>query len=304
MFLLLTFIVLAPRLFFAAADNDAGGTRILRRQSPVDLSHFASHVEPGLEPRTSSASFPAAGNGNPLSPEEIRQAFDAYVHSAPLPQLPLLEPPLNKPAKATASGKVAVAPAGASLRPSNPAPEKEKRGFRHSFSGPQAADVAAVVPAGNSRRFRARLFDDMVLAGEAPVQLQVLESFVINGCEVKKNTVVTALAKRSGNRVELELTSLQACGELHACAFSAYGGDGQRGLYLQGGSAGAEKGAEVAAASVKREAWQAANGVLSAYGGAAGRIVGSGLSDVVNGSGQYDNSIRLAEGTKVTFKAD
>ncbi len=287
------------RLFTGSSQPTRSTVQFIRSGKQVDLSKFASQVDPGAEQ-------PAGSRQSIRTPEMIKAEFHAYVSSPALPYLPLFENPAhNKPTVATASGKVAVAATGNTAGRSQGTTASARRGFRHSF-GEETTPAASVAPAatpGNSAQFPAKLFGDVQLLLEAPVQIQVLENFWVKGCEIRKNTIITAVAKRNSQRVELTVTGLPGCGEMLLCRFSAYDSGGLRGLYAGTPNAG-QGGAQAAAGTARREAVQTANGLLSAYGGAMGRVIGSGLSDVVYSAGTPNNAILLMEGTKMVFKAE
>ncbi len=293
---LLVLIWPVSRLFLSSPQNTRKTVQFIRSGKQVDLSKFASQVE--QEPGQ-----PAVVRQPVVTPEMIEAEFYSYISSPALPHLPLIEKPAyNKPSVATASGKVAVAATGNTVRRSRGAAAPARRGSRHSF-GSEAAPAVLAGTTGNSAQFPAKLFGDVLLQLETPVQIQVLESFRVKGCEIKKNTIITALAKPNGRRVELTVTGLPACGEMLSCRFAAYDSGGLRGLYAVLPGAG-QGGAQAAAGTARREAVQTANGLLSTYGGAVGRVIGAGLSDAVSSAGTTNNAILLTEGTRMVFKAE
>ena len=302
--LLLTLYWVIPRLFSSSSakgGGQRGSVQFIKKDRSVDLSKFSSQVDFDTEFTYRGSSSLSSGNKGsswPRTPEEVRQEFDDYVYSTPLPKLPLFAERLKRPASATASQQVVVADRGAVA----PAAEnrQERRGFSLSFT--QDGSEAPAVSAQESRQFQAKLFSDAKVGAEAQVKIQVLEAFVLNGCEIKKNTILTALARRSGNRMDIYLTSLPACDGWVNCNFIAYSTDGQRGLYLNAAERGFDSRSQTAVEADTREASHAATGLLSAYGGAAGRVLGSGLSDALHSSGRADNTVSLSEGTKILFK--
>lgn len=303
--LLLVISVIVPRLFFPLSAKDGrqqGNVQFIKKRQSVDLSKFASQVDFDAEFTPRAGASPPLGdrsNSRPRTPEEVKQDFDDYVYSAPFPKLPLFAEQPKRPASATASQPVAVADRGAVAH--SPADKQERRGFSHSFIQEGGETLVAASPQ-ECGAFQAKLFNDVKVGIEAQVKVQVLEAFVLNGCEIKKNTVLTALAKRSANRMDIYLTSLPACNGWINCHFTAYSVDGQRGLYLNTATSGLDRGSQTAVETVAREASQAATGLLSAYGGVAGRVLGSGVGDVLHGSGRVDNTVTLTEGTKILFK--
>jgi hypothetical protein len=301
--LLLATCLAIPRLFFSSTGDGRRSTvQFIRKGQPVDLSKFSSQMSDDWH--FSVGGSAAAPNENmadswPRTEEEIRQSFDNYVYSTPCPKIPLFTEQQKRPASATASQQVVVADRGAATAVSTD--KQERRGFRRSFTN-EANEATVVASTQESTQFQAKLFSDVKMGMEAQVKVQVLEAFVLNGCEIKKNTILTALARRSGNRVDIYLSAIPACNSWVNCHFTAYSTDGQRGLYLNITESTLDRSSQTAVDAAAREASQAATGLLSVYGGVAGRVLGSGLNDALRTTGRVDNTVTLSEGTKILFK--
>ncbi len=288
-------VLLLRLLFSSPAQNSHQSVRFIQRSGEVNLSRFATQVEAGMEP--------APARQTSWSSETIKEDFDAYISSPPIPKIPLLEEPAYEPAykpamAKTKSGQIVSAEEVFEVKRNKSA----GRGFRHSFEEDIPATTVISTVKEQSPPFQAKLFADVNLSSEAPVTLQITQAFIVNNCEIKKNTLITAYARRQGQRVEFTLTGIPGCGGMVICSYCAYGVDGKKGLFME--AQAGNKGIQTATSSAKREATQAVNSVLSTYGGVAGRVLGSGISDVVSGTGRADNTILLVEGMKVIFRED
>ena len=201
--LLLTASLVVPRLFFASSVGGRRNTeQFIRKGRLVDLSRFASQLHVDAEPtnrETSSLYDINSANLQLRIIEEVKQEFNNYVYSPPLPKIPLLTEPLKRPAPATASQQVAVADRGAiSLSATE---QQERRRFSCSFSDGSNEGVNASVQENVQKnvQFQAKLFSETKVSMEVQVKVQIYELFMLNDCEIKKNITLTALTERNKN---------------------------------------------------------------------------------------------------------
>lgn len=72
-----------------------------------------------------------------------------------------------------------------------------------------------------------------VMDGQS-LRLRLLEAVEVADMVIPRNTVVTGAAKVQGERLEVELTSLEYGGTIVPVALTAFDSDGQEGLFIQG----------------------------------------------------------------------
>lgn len=71
--------------------------------------------------------------------------------------------------------------------------------------------------------------------GGSTVRIRITEDCIINGKEVKRNSVVSGIADLSGERLKIEITSYKYNGKLYSCDLTTFDNDGIEGLYVPGG---------------------------------------------------------------------
>ena len=126
---------------------------------------------------------------------------------------------------------------------------------------------AAVQYEGAKRPFRCMFVRDQKLKSGQRVTLRLLEDYVEGGVRIPANTHLAAICK-IGDRLELQVRSLEMNGRIIPLALDAYDTDGLQGIYCPETSA--SKGAK-----------QAGNDAISTAGTTFGGLVGDLASTVI-----------------------
>jgi hypothetical protein len=131
------------------------------------------------------------------------------------------------------------------------------------------------------------------------VKIRVLQDFEYDGCTIKRNTMLTAEARRGSRSVDILLYSLMACGRRINTNFTAYSLDGIQGLPVR-----EDKAAEVGAKEGRDEAVSGAvSGVANRATGLVG-IVGDAVAAGVSGgvrASQQVQPVLVEEGRELIF---
>lgn len=289
----LQFSVVQPQADQPAADQ---GDDFERRTAAYAAGEKRLEEEQQHSGYVSSTSF---GSGfrqreEVRAPESAPEDEAAPVRSAPAPAAPK--------AKIRAKNPLAAAPAP-------PAPQpKELRAKRTRYADATAAAAAAAAApeqpqstgTGSPKTsFRAKIFEDVEVVNNAYVKVRVLQDFEYNGCRVKRNTMLTAEARRNSRTVDILLYSLMACGQRLSVSFTAYSLDGIQGLPVR-----EDKAVEVGAKEGRNEAVnEASSSVASRASGLMG-IVGSAVTAGVSGgvrASQQVQPVLIEEGREVIF---
>ncbi len=128
-------------------------------------------------------------------------------------------------------------------------------------------DDAAVQYEGAKRPFRCMFVRDQKLTSGQRVTLRLLEDVVQDGVRIPANTHLAAICK-IGDRLELQVRSLEMNGRIIPLALDAYDTDGLQGIYCP----------ETASVKVSRQASQDA---ISTAGTTFGGLVGDLASTVI-----------------------
>ena len=128
-------------------------------------------------------------------------------------------------------------------------------------------DDAAVQYEGAKRPFRCMFVRDQKITSGQRVTLRLLEDYVEGGVRIPANTHLAAICK-IGDRLELQVRSLEMNGRIIPLALDAYDTDGLQGIYCP----------ETSAVKNSR---QATNGAISTAGTTFGGLVGDIASTVI-----------------------
>ena len=128
-------------------------------------------------------------------------------------------------------------------------------------------DDAAVQYEGAKRPFRCMFVRDQKLTSGQRVTLRLLEDYVEGGVRIPANTHLAAICK-IGDRLELQVRSLEMNGRIIPLALDAYDTDGLQGIYCP----------ETSAVKNSR---QASNDAISTAGTTFGGLVGDIASTVI-----------------------
>ena len=126
---------------------------------------------------------------------------------------------------------------------------------------------AAVQYEGSKRPFRCMFVRDQKLTSGQRVTLRLLEDYVEGGVRIPANTHLAAICK-IGDRLELQVRSLEMNGRIIPLALDAYDTDGLQGIYCPETSA-------------SKNAKQASNDAISTAGTTFGGLVGDIASTVI-----------------------
>ena len=128
-------------------------------------------------------------------------------------------------------------------------------------------DDAAVQYEGAKRPFRCMFVRDQKLTAGQRVTLRLLEDYVEGGVRIPANTHLAAICK-IGDRLELQVRSLEMNGRIIPLALDAYDTDGLQGIYCP----------ETSAAKNRQKA---SNEAISTAGTTFGGLVGDLASTVI-----------------------
>lgn len=128
-------------------------------------------------------------------------------------------------------------------------------------------DDAAVQYEGAKRPFRCMFVRDQKITSGQRVTLRLLEDYVEGGVRIPANTHLAAICK-IGDRLELQVRSLEMNGRIIPLALDAYDTDGLQGIYCPETSA-------------SKNAKQASNDAISTAGTTFGGLVGDLASTVI-----------------------
>ncbi len=128
-------------------------------------------------------------------------------------------------------------------------------------------DDAAVQYEGAKRPFRCMFVRDQKITSGQRVTLRLLEDYVEGGVRIPANTHLAAICK-IGDRLELQVRSLEMNGRIIPLALDAYDTDGLQGIYCP----------ETSAVKNSR---QATNDAISTAGTTFGGLVGDLASTVI-----------------------
>ena len=126
---------------------------------------------------------------------------------------------------------------------------------------------AAVEYEGGKRPFKCMFVRDEKLKSGQRVTLRLLEDYNMDGVRIPANTHLAAICK-IGDRLELQVRSLEMNGRIIPLALDAYDNDGLQGIYCP----------ETSASKSSR---QASNDAISTAGTTFGGLVGDLASTVI-----------------------
>lgn len=81
---------------------------------------------------------------------------------------------------------------------------------------------------------KAIVHDDQTLVDGQTVRLRLTEPLVAGTTVITENSIVTGVAKIQGERLDIQITSLEQNGEIIPVEMLAYDTDGQKGIYIPG----------------------------------------------------------------------
>lgn len=88
--------------------------------------------------------------------------------------------------------------------------------------------------ANEKNTIRAIVHDDQTLVDGQTIRLRLTEPLAAGTTIVPENSIVTGVAKIQGERLDIQITSLEYNGEIIPVEMQAYDTDGQRGIYIPG----------------------------------------------------------------------
>ena len=144
---------------------------------------------------------------------------------------------------------------------------------------------AAVQYEGSKRPFRCMFVRDQKLTSGQRVTLRLLEDYNQNGVRIPANTHLAAICK-IGDRLELQVRSLEMNGRIIPLALDAYDTDGLQGIYCPETSAG--KNAKKASDDAISTAGQNFGGLV---GDIASTVIRTGASIAKSASGELSVSV-------------
>ena len=144
---------------------------------------------------------------------------------------------------------------------------------------------AAVQYEGSKRPFRCMFVRDQKLTSGQRVRLRLLEDYNQDGVRIPANTHLAAICK-IGDRLELQVRSLEMNGRIIPLALDAYDTDGLQGIYCPETSAG--KNAKKASDDAISTAGQTFGGLVSDI---ASAVIRTGASIAKSASGELSVSV-------------
>ena len=144
---------------------------------------------------------------------------------------------------------------------------------------------AAVQYEGSKRPFRCMFVRDQKLTSGQRVTLRLLEDYNQDGVRIPANTHLAAICK-IGDRLELQVRSLEMNGRIIPLALDAYDTDGLQGIYCPETSAG--KNAKKASDDAISTAGQTFGGLVSDI---ASAVIRTGASIAKSASGELSVSV-------------
>ena len=144
---------------------------------------------------------------------------------------------------------------------------------------------AAVQYEGSKRPFRCMFVRDQKLTSGQRVTLRLLEDYNLDGVRIPANTHLAAICK-IGDRLELQVRSLEMNGRIIPLALDAYDTDGLQGIYCPETSAG--KNAKKASDDAISTAGQTFGGLV---GDIASTVIRTGASIAKSASGELSVSV-------------
>ena len=144
---------------------------------------------------------------------------------------------------------------------------------------------AAVQYEGSKRPFRCMFVRDQKLTSGQRVTLRLLEDYNQDGVRIPANTHLAAICK-IGDRLELQVRSLEMNGRIIPLALDAYDTDGLQGIYCPETSAG--KNARKASDDAISTAGQTFGGLV---GDIASTVIRTGASIAKSASGELSVSV-------------
>jgi len=203
------------------------------------------------------------------------------------------QPKPNKPKSQSKPKPEPVVEQPVQVEPQAQAPRKKRTSFDESATAQQPAVGAGGV------KFRARIFEDVSIIGNSNVRVRVIDEFTYNGCLVRRNTILPAVAQRGSNVVTVQIQNMVACGNRVTVNIQGYSLDGTLGLPVREDEAaevGVREGGNAAVSGVADAVSSRSAGVL----GVVGRAVSSGISSGTRASQQV-KPVLLEEGRELLF---
>lgn len=96
------------------------------------------------------------------------------------------------------------------------------------------ATVGNSKTANDKNTIKAIVHDDQTLVDGQTVRLRLTEPLAAGTIIVPENSIVTGVAKIQGERLDIQITSLEYNGEIMPVEMQAYDTDGQKGIYIPG----------------------------------------------------------------------
>lgn len=139
------------------------------------------------------------------------------------------------------------------------------------------------IPAEDDRPYKCMFLRDEKIRSGGRVSIRLLEDMAVNGTVIPKNSHLMASCS-IGDRLSMEVTSIEMGGHIHPLGYEAYDMDGMKGIYCP------ETG-QAAGTARSSGASMIGSTLSSQVGRLASDIVNTGISIVHNASGETTVSV-------------
>ncbi|GHV64522.1 hypothetical protein FACS1894199_02970 [Bacteroidia bacterium] len=150
--------------------------------------------------------------------------------------------------------------------------------------------------------FRVRVFEDVEVINNINMKVRVLEDFTYEGCTIKRNTLLSAIASRRSQTIDIQIQSLMACGKRLVVNFTGYTADGVQGLPVRednAAEAGTREGGNAMVSGTADAVVSRSSGVLGVVGAAVSSGVRAGTR-----TAQQKQPVLVEEGRELIFMSN
>lgn len=175
----------------------------------------------------------------------------------------------------------------------NQASQPQRISFRENSISTNATEIKS------KQIFNGKFFEDVKVLGRDYAKIRVMTEFEIDGCKIKKNTILTALITKNTDRVDVTIQYVRGCGRNISTKYIGYSLDGTPGLFVRRDNiveTGVSEGGTVAI----EETTDIISSTTGGVGGLIGRAVGRGISAASRKSTQ-EKPILIEEGREMIF---
>ncbi|GHT17835.1 hypothetical protein AGMMS4956_21360 [Bacteroidia bacterium] len=273
-----------------ARDYEEGQKRLEHEEVYVSSTSFGSAFKQKTKPA-------AEKEVAEVVPQSAPVQQNTYNNGTPV------APKRQKQAQTTATTARAATSASATEPTAQTQPQQQEvRSKRTRFTDEAEAAAAAQANRAASNgaiSFKARIFEDVEIINSANVKVRVLEDFTIDGCLIKHNTLLSAVAQRSSRSVDIMIQSIMACGKRVTVRFTGYTADGVQGLPVREDNAaeiGTREGGNEMATGTAEAVAARSSGVLGIIGAGVAGGVRSGTR-----AAQQRQPVLVEEGRELIF---